>query len=116
MTRTISDRREKPTGGSAADQRVRPTSIGLIGLGLLGSSLASRLLASGFPVIGFDLDAGRRTALEQMGGRAVESTKAVADTSRRILLSLPNSDVVASVVSEMEARFREDDVLIDTTT
>src|SRR5437867_2991730 len=90
--------------------------IGLIGLGLLGSSLASRLLASGFPVIGYDLDSGRRRALDQMGVRAVESPQAVAASCRRIMLSLPNSDVVASVVSEMEPRLNEDVVIIDTTT
>ena len=98
---------------------MRPTAgphIGLIGLGLLGSSLASRLLASGFTVIGFDLDADRRIALDQMGGRAVESPQEVAASSRRILLSLPDSGVVAGVVSEIEAQLREDHVIIDTTT
>jgi 3-hydroxyisobutyrate dehydrogenase-like beta-hydroxyacid dehydrogenase len=90
--------------------------IGLIGLGLLGSSLAGRLLAGGFPVIGYDLNADRRINLEQIGGRAADSAQAVAVTCRRIVLSLPNSDIVASVVSEIAPQLREADVIIDTTT
>ena len=76
--------------------------IGLIGLGLLGSSLASRLLASGFPVLGYDLNAA--------------SPQAVAAACRRIMVSLPNSGVVGEVVSDMEPQLEEGAIVIDTTT
>ena len=44
--------------------------IGLIGAGLMGSALAERLLAAGFSVLGFDLDAARRLVaqLRPVGG------------------------------------------------
>ena len=35
-----------------------PPPVGLIGIGLLGTAIAERLLAAGFPVIGFENDAG----------------------------------------------------------
>src|SRR5690349_19754655 len=90
--------------------------IGLIGVGLLGGSLATRLLASGFRVIGYDLNPANRLSLEQMGGLAVDSARAVAAGCKRLLLSLPNSDVVASVAAEVEPHLAQGAVVIDTTT
>src|SRR5437773_52116 len=90
--------------------------VGLIGLGLLGGSLASRLLAVGFPVRGYDLNADRCTELEQMSGRAARSPQAVAATCRRIILSLPNSAVVGEVVSDIGPQHEEGAIVIDTTT
>jgi 3-hydroxyisobutyrate dehydrogenase-like beta-hydroxyacid dehydrogenase len=90
--------------------------IGFIGLGLLGSSLAGRLLASGYAVTGYDLNTERRSDLERMGGRAAGSPQEVAARCRRILLSLPDSDVVARVVSDIEPQLADGSILIDTTT
>ena len=42
--------------------------IGLIGLGLMGSALADRFLAAVQPVVGWDIDAGRRAVLRERGG------------------------------------------------
>ena len=88
--------------------------IGLIGLGLLGSSLAGRLIAGGFTVTGFDVNPKARQSLEQIGGRPVDSAQAVTAACRRVVLSLPNSDVVASLMCGIEPG--EGDVIIDTTT
>ena len=46
------------------------TPVGLIGVGLMGEVYARRLIAAGFGVIGFDLDAGRNERLTQIGARA----------------------------------------------
>src|SRR5436190_19793442 len=81
--------------------------IGLIGLGLLGSALADRLQASGFSIAGYDVKPDRRT---------VASLQAVAAASQRIVLSLPDSNIVATVVSELEPFLTEGAILIDTTT
>ena len=90
--------------------------IGLIGLGLLGSSLAERLLAAGFDVLGFDLDAERRGGLVRLGGQALESAAAVAASARRIVLSLPTTDIVELVVKEIDSSLAPGHVIIDTTT
>jgi len=44
------------------------TPVGLFGIGLMGEVYAARLIAAGFDVIGFDVDAGRMKRLEQIGG------------------------------------------------
>jgi putative dehydrogenase len=44
-------------------------SVGLIGLGLMGEVYASRLIAAGVDVIGFDVEAARNERLLQIGGR-----------------------------------------------
>lgn len=81
--------------------------IGLIGLGLVGDALSARFAAAGFSVAGFDIDPQRYST--------AESADAVATACRRIVLSLPTSDVVAAVVDAMP-HLAEGSILIDTTT
>ena len=82
--------------------------LGLIGLGLVGSAIRTRFLDSGFEVAGFDINSQSRPT--------AASPAAVATACRRIVLSLPNSRVVASVVDAMLPHLLEDSILIDTTT
>jgi 3-hydroxyisobutyrate dehydrogenase-like beta-hydroxyacid dehydrogenase len=72
--------------------------IGLIGLGLAGSAMAERLKADRFNVIGFDIDPAKCKLLEQLGGAAVNSPARVAERAERVILSLPDTDVVLQVV------------------
>ena len=90
--------------------------IGLVGLGLMGSALAERLLDSGFAVVGFDINSARRRALKKLGGQPVASVAEAAAASKRMVLSLPTTDVVEAVVRESGAKLRPDSILIDTTT
>jgi 3-hydroxyisobutyrate dehydrogenase-like beta-hydroxyacid dehydrogenase len=89
---------------------------GLIGSGLLGSALAERFLAAGGEVLGFDVDPARRAALAALGGRAIDSAAAVAESCDRIVLSLPNSDVVEAVLREIGPTLRAGQTIVDTTT
>ncbi|MEX2111909.1 MAG: NAD(P)-dependent oxidoreductase [Pirellulales bacterium] len=90
--------------------------IGMIGLGLLGSAIAQRLLQAGYEVIGFDLDAARRQALVTAGGTAVARGQDVFAQCDTILLSLPNSDIVAQVMADAASDLRPGMLVIDTTT
>ena len=72
-------------------------SIGLIGLGLMGEVYASRLIAAGFDVIGFDLDAARNERLRQIGGR-VGSLADVARNGNPIVVAVFSTDQVEDVV------------------
>lgn len=90
--------------------------VGIVGLGLLGSALAERFLAAGFRVAGFDLDPKRRAALMDLGGDAKESLAEVARFGRRLVLSLPNSDVVAAVLDEIADDLSPQTIVVDTTT
>lgn len=74
------------------------TPVGLIGLGLLGQGLAKRLLAAGFKVIGYDVDAAKGAALASAGGAAVDSIAAVAARSSTIVLAVFDTAQVEDVV------------------
>jgi 3-hydroxyisobutyrate dehydrogenase-like beta-hydroxyacid dehydrogenase len=93
--------------------------VGLIGLGLVGSTLVRRFRTAGFDCIGYDVSSDARALASENGASIADSPKDVAKAARRIVLSLPNSDVVEQVtegpdglVSDLE----QDDLIIDTTT
>src|SRR5262245_42060576 len=90
--------------------------LGLIGLGLLGSALAERFLTAGLTVYCYDIVRDRGDHFVTLGRRHGESTAEVIRACRRTVLSLPTSDVVAALVSEVAGAWRADAVVIDTTT
>ncbi len=97
--------------------------IGVIGLGLLGSALAERLLAAGYDVIGFDLDATARSRLATLGGKPVDSAAEVvaaaaasSAVAARLLLSLPDSTIVRQVIDALRPELPRGLLIIDTTT
>jgi len=90
--------------------------IGLIGLGLMGSAMAERFLARGFKVLGFDVNAACLAAFVGRGGRAATGVTELAASCRRIILSLPNSEIVQKVLDQLEPHFRPGQVIMDTTT
>jgi len=72
--------------------------IGLVGVGLVGTAIAERLFAKGFNVVGFDVNSAKRQHLAQLGGNAVGSPAEVAQQANRIVLSLPDTQIVREVV------------------
>jgi len=72
--------------------------IGLVGLGLVGAAMAERLLGEGFKVVGFDVDSARCEQLEKLGGQAPGSAAEVGEQAERVVLSLPDTNVVVKVV------------------
>ena len=98
------------------------SSIGLVGLGLVGTAMAERLLAEQFEVVGFDIDSAKRYHLKNLGGKAVGNPAQVAERTDRIILSLPNTDVVLQVVEGPDGLLESIPILsgpryiIDTTT
>jgi 3-hydroxyisobutyrate dehydrogenase-like beta-hydroxyacid dehydrogenase len=69
--------------------------IGFIGLGNMGGRMTRRLVDAGHRVLGYDPASGRAAGA---GAAAAASVRAVADGSDVILLSLPDSKVIESVV------------------
>ena len=67
--------------------------VGLIGLGLLGSAMCARLRAAGHEVIGYDIDPAKTQA---------QSAEEAARAGNILLLSLPDSNAVASVLDLIE--------------
>jgi 3-hydroxyisobutyrate dehydrogenase-like beta-hydroxyacid dehydrogenase len=107
----------KSTSESAA-RADRPATepVGLIGLGLMGMALAERLRGGGLDLWGHDIDPGRQDLLRQVGGKPVSSAREVASACGRILLSLPDSDIVEAVLAEMDSYLVEGQIVIDTST
>jgi 3-hydroxyisobutyrate dehydrogenase len=75
-------------------------SIGFVGLGNMGMPIVTRLLAAGYAVTGFDVAEGPRTALAELGGTAVATLAEVATGVDVLILMLPDSKIVASVMSD----------------
>jgi 3-hydroxyisobutyrate dehydrogenase-like beta-hydroxyacid dehydrogenase len=90
-------------------------SVGVIGLGLMGHALAGRLIAGGRRVVGFDVREECRRGFVELGGEPKVSARDVFAEARVIVLSLPNSDVVAQVVEDVGGLARGSRI-IDTTT
>lgn len=89
--------------------------VGLVGVGLLGKALAERLLRAGFSVVGYDVNSERGQALAALGGRAADSLGEIACCSR-VLLSLPDTPIVETVLHELGPQLRAGTYLVDTTT
>ena len=87
---------------------------GLIGIGRTGTAMAERFLASGFAVLGYDLDRGRREALGAMGGATAKSAAEVAHDAALVVLSLPDSSVVRQVLDDIEPHLRSGAIVVDT--
>lgn len=95
------------------------STIGLVGLGLVGEAMAERLLAEKFNIVGFDIEPAKQDHLEQLGGKAVNNPAQVAEQTDRIILSLPNTEVVLKVIEGPDGIVESNKLpryIIDTTT
>ena len=73
-------------------------SLGFVGLGAMGSRLAGRLLAAGYPVVGYNRTADRARALVAAGLRVVPSPRAVAEASEAVF-SIVTDDAALRAVA-----------------
>ncbi len=73
-------------------------SVGVIGLGNMGGAIAANLLASGFDVIGIDVDPERLAAILDRGGRTAPTPAEVAAEADIVILSLPNVAALQQVL------------------
>ena len=73
------------------------TPVGLIGIGLMGEVYAQRLIAAGFGVVGFDIDAARNERLAEIGGRT-GSFAEIAQQCDPIVIAAFSTDQVEDVI------------------
>ena len=71
--------------------------VGLVGLGLMGEVYARRLIAAGFAVVGFDIDAAKQERLAPIGLRA-GSPADIARDCDPIVLAVFSTDQAEDVV------------------
>ena len=72
--------------------------VAIVGFGLMGEVYAKRLIDAGIPVIGYDIDAGKRSRLALIGGKPVSSISELAKPARCIIVAVFNTDQVEDVV------------------
>jgi len=83
--------------------------IGIIGLGIMGGAFARNLVAGGWKVIGYDIDAARNAEAKGAGIEIVHSAEAVAETASDIITSLPTPRAVldtAEIIARANAARR----------
>ena len=86
-------------------------SVGFIGLGHMGTPMAARIADAGFVVRAHDSSPDAQDAFTEAvpGATVVDSAAAAAEGADAVLLCLPNSDVVETVVPELGAA----DLIVD---
>ena len=93
-----------------------PEEIGFIGLGNMGGRMAVVLAEKGRPVVGYDVVPGLAAKARARAAGSIAEVAAAADV---VLLSLPDSKVVESVVygdGGLLAASREGQVIADLST
>lgn len=73
--------------------------IGIVGVGLLGSAVASRLLAGGFQVTGYDTRPEQLDALAAQGLRAAGSIAEAARGAEAVFTVLPSLESAEAVIA-----------------
>ena len=93
--------------------------VGFLGLGVMGSAMSAHLLAAGFPVLGFDVDPGRRVEHEERGGSVCGSPAEVASGADVVVTSLPSAAALLEVLDGadgLRAGARPGLVVVETST
>jgi 2-hydroxy-3-oxopropionate reductase len=88
--------------------------LGFIGLGAMGGPMVRNLLAAGYAVCGFDLDAERLAACAEAGMIPKHEVAAVVADCEIVLTSLPSSQAFLSVAeNEILPSVRAGQIIID---
>ena len=90
--------------------------VGIVGLGRMGTSLASRAVARGHTVSGWDPDQGARTATQRRGITTVDELASLPDTldpPRVVLLYVPHGRPVDDTLEALLPLVGPEDVIAD---
>ncbi len=94
--------------------------FGVVGLGVMGRNLALNMERNGFPVAGYDIDAGKLAEARQVfAGKAmavestVEAFLAALERPRRVLVMVPAGAPVDAVIGALTPGLARGDLLID---
>lgn len=93
--------------------------IGFIGLGKMGLPMAKKILAAGYDLVVFDTSAEPLQEMEKNKVRVAESPAMLGKYAERIILMLPNSQIVQNVVGGEQgllSSLKEQSIVIDMST
>jgi 3-hydroxyisobutyrate dehydrogenase-like beta-hydroxyacid dehydrogenase len=77
--------------------------VGVVGLGIMGGAFARNLVASGWRVIGYDIDAARRKELAKGGVEIADDAATLAAAVPTIITSLPKPQALTATVKAINA-------------
>jgi L-threonate 2-dehydrogenase len=77
--------------------------VGIVGLGIMGGAYAKNLLAAGWRVVGFDIDAARRRQMARAGVEIADDAKAVARQAPVIITALPSPSALEFTAAAIAA-------------
>src|SRR5258708_18504763 len=82
--------------------------VGIVGLGIMGGAIARNLIDREWRVVGFDIDAARRSELALAGVTIADDVRQLARDAPIIMTSLPNpaavDDVAHAIASSGQSR------------
>jgi putative dehydrogenase len=93
-----------------------PRSVAMIGLGIMGGAIARNLLAAGFAVSGYDVDAGKMEELARDGVRRANSAAGAIGGAAVALTSLPSVATLDATVAELVAAPQPGLIVIEVST
>jgi L-threonate 2-dehydrogenase len=73
--------------------------VGVIGLGLMGTAIAQRLIAAGFEVLAYDIEAEKRTAITRTGVKPQATLSVVVAGCEVNVICVFNTDQVEEVIA-----------------
>ena len=72
--------------------------VGVVGLGIMGGAFARNLVAAGWRVVGYDIDAARCRAMARAGIEIAQDAKTLAAEVKTIITSLPKPAALDATV------------------
>ncbi len=93
-----------------------PKSVAMIGLGIMGGAISKNLLAAGFNVSGYDIDAGKAAALKEAGGTPCASVIEAVRGRAIAFTSLPTVAALDDTVAKLAAAPQQGLIVVELST
>jgi 3-hydroxyisobutyrate dehydrogenase-like beta-hydroxyacid dehydrogenase len=90
--------------------------VGIVGLGIMGGAFAHNLVAAGWRVVGYDIDARRCRALARAGVEIAANAGELAAEATTILTSLPSPEALKKTAAAIVDTRVKPRVIIETST
>ena len=90
--------------------------VGILGLGIMGSAISRNLVERGWQVIGFDIDAGRRTEAAQANVSIAADAAQVVREAAIIMTSLPSPAAVMDVAQIIAGSGQQPRIVVELST
>jgi putative dehydrogenase len=82
----------------------------------MGSAMSGNLIGAGFPVLGYDVLAQRRSEFSKAGGRATRSVRDLAKRTPIVITSLPSSAALLDVAADLAGARHRGQIVVETST